>query len=44
MKLIVGLGNYPHEYNNTRHNVGFMIVDAWLQKHDAFLDKNEFNG
>ena len=44
MKLIVGLGNYPHEYNNTRHNVGFMIVDAWLQKHDTFLDKNEFNG
>ena len=44
MKLIVGLGNYPHEYNNTRHNVGFMVVDAWLQKHDTFLDKNEFNG
>ena len=44
MKLIVGLGNYPHEYDNTRHNVGFMVIDAWLQKHESFLDKNEFNG
>ena len=44
MKLIVGLGNFPSEYNNTKHNVGFMVVDAWLQKNETFLDKNEFNG
>jgi len=29
--LVVGLGNIGAEYFNTRHNIGFMILDAWAQ-------------
>ncbi|WP_295119131.1 aminoacyl-tRNA hydrolase [uncultured Chitinophaga sp.] len=33
--LIVGLGNIGMEYANTRHNIGFDVVDAFARKHSV---------
>jgi peptidyl-tRNA hydrolase, PTH1 family len=35
--LIAGLGNVGNEYAHTRHNVGFDVVNAFVQKHGANL-------
>ena len=32
MILVVGLGNPGFEYSQTRHNIGFMVLDKFLEK------------
>ncbi len=43
MKLIVGLGNPGKEYENTRHNIGFKIIDYIIQKLKIDNKKIKFN-
>lgn len=43
MKLIVGLGNPGNEYNNTRHNIGFTVIDSIAKTLDiTFFENNKF--
>lgn len=44
MKLIVGLGNPGKQYELTRHNVGFIIVDSLAQHLDVSLKQSKFDG
>jgi PTH1 family peptidyl-tRNA hydrolase len=41
MKLIVGLGNPGGEYQRSRHNIGWMIVDAFSKKFRIDVSKHE---
>ncbi len=53
MYIIVGLGNPKKEYDNTRHNIGFAMIDALADKyninvmdvkHKAIAGKGIING
>lgn len=41
--IIVGLGNVGKEYEMTRHNVGFMVMDKLAEKYGFRFDKTKFN-
>jgi PTH1 family peptidyl-tRNA hydrolase len=43
MKLIVGLGNPGADYERTRHNVGWMVVEAFARKFRIDIAKHEKN-
>lgn len=43
MKLIAGLGNPGSQYENTRHNIGFMVVDAIAQRYGSSVRRKKFN-
>jgi len=42
LKAIIGLGNPGNKYINTRHNIGFMVLDSFAEKHRlCFTPEND---
>lgn len=44
MYLIVGLGNPDKEYENTRHNIGFNVIDKIAKDCDIKIAQSKFKG
>ncbi|WP_144513544.1 aminoacyl-tRNA hydrolase [Bacillus sp. FJAT-22090] len=44
MKIIVGLGNPGKQYDATRHNIGFHVIDELANRLSVPLTQSKFNG
>ena len=44
MYLIVGLGNPENEYANTRHNMGFNVINEIAKQNNIEVNKSKFKG
>ncbi|WP_152446352.1 aminoacyl-tRNA hydrolase [Bacillus sp. THAF10] len=44
MKVFVGLGNPGRQYEETRHNIGFMVIDELAEKWNISLSQSKFKG
>lgn len=42
LKLVVGLGNPGGQYDKTRHNIGFIVIDYLAEKLNIKVDKVKF--
>jgi peptidyl-tRNA hydrolase, PTH1 family len=42
--LIVGLGNPGQKYQKTRHNMGFLTLQALAGRHQISIEKRKFDG
>lgn len=42
--IIVGLGNPGRQYENTRHNAGFIVLDTLAEKLNVKIDRIKFKG
>ncbi len=44
MKLLIGLGNPGRQYEKTRHNIGFMVIDELADRWGIAMNKEKFRG
>lgn len=44
VKMIVGLGNPGEKYHETKHNIGFMVLDQWARQEQVAFNKSKHQG